>query len=267
MSKNITIRSLTPTVTRLFGLPTPESSTDVCIQGVIKAAKGLNISRIEKCLVFCPDAIGKVILEKNIGTINRIKTAAPIEVFVKSVFPTVTPVCFASMFTGLSPDEHGIKAYKRPILECETLFDILISNAIKVAIVAVRNSSIDLIFRGRDIDYYSEEYDKQVKQRTLELLTEYDFIVAYQQSYDDTLHRLGPYSEDALQALFNHVEDFAELAEGFNNDWSGFNRCIIFAPDHGAHYDAAKKKGSHGENVKEDMDLLHFFGIYKRSDI
>lgn len=163
MNKNITIRSLTPTVTRFFGLPTPKSSTDVCIQRMIKAAKELNILRIEKCLVFCPDAIGKVILEKNIGTINRIKAAAPIEVFVKSVFPPVTPVCFASMFTGLSPDEHGIKAYQRPILECETLFDILISNAIKVAIVAVRNSSIDLIFRGRDIDYYSEKYDKEVK--------------------------------------------------------------------------------------------------------
>ena len=263
----MTIRSLTPTLTRLFGLATLRPSTDACIERVMKAAKELNISRIEKCLVFCPDAIGKVSLEKNTEVIKRIRKIAPIEIPIESVFPSVTPVCFASMFTGLSPEEHGIRKYERPILKCETVFDILISNGIKVAIIAVKNSSIDIIFRGRDIAYYSEEYDEEVRQRALGLFKEYDFIVVYQQSYDDTLHKIGPYSAKAFQALFNHVRDFTELGESFNNNWSNYDRCIIFAPDHGAHYDVVKKKGTHGENIEEDMDLLHFFGIHRSSGI
>ena len=244
-------------------MPIPKSSNNACIQEVMEAAQELNILKVEKCLVFCPDAIGKVSLEKNTEVIKRIRKIAPIKIPIKSVFPSLTPICFASMFTGLSPEEHDIRRYERPILKCETVFDILISNGIKVAIIAVKNSSIDIIFRGRDIDYYSEEYDEEVKQRTLGLFTEYDFIVVYQQSYDDTLHKFGPYSAKAFHALFNHVRDFTELGESFNNDWSNYDRCIIFAPDHGAHYDVVKKKGTHGENIEEDMDLFHFFGIYR----
>ncbi|GAG28613.1 unnamed protein product, partial [marine sediment metagenome] len=71
----------------------------------------------------------------------------------------------------------------------------------------------------------------------------------------------------AFQALFNHVRDFTELGESFNSNWSNYDRCIIFAPDHGAHYDVVKKKGTHGENIEEDMDLLHFFGIYGSNNI
>lgn len=263
----MTIRSLTPTLARLFGLPTLGSSADACIERVMKASKELNISRIEKCLVFCPDAIGKVSLERNTEEIKRIRKTAPIEIPIRSVFPSVTPVCFASMFTGLSPDEHGIRRYERPILKCDTVFDLLISNGIKVAIIAVKNSSIDIIFRGRNITYYSEEYDGEVKQRALELFAEYDFIVVYQQSYDDALHESGPYSAEAFQALSNHARDFTELGDSFNDDWSSYDRCIIFAPDHGAHYDVVKKKGTHGENIEEDMDLLHFFGIYRSNAI
>ena len=263
----MTIKSIAPTLSRLFALPIPKLSNNACIEKVMEAAQELNILKVEKCLVFCPDAIGKVSLEKNTEVIKRIRKIAPIEIPIKSVFPSVTPVCFASMFTGLSPEEHGIRKYERPILKCETVFDILISNGIKVAIIAVKNSSIDIIFRGRDIAYYSEEYDEEVRQRALGLFKEYDFIVVYQQSYDDTLHKIGPYSAKAFQALFNHVRDFTELGESFNNNWSNYDRCIIFAPDHGAHYDVVKKKGTHGENIEEDMDLLHFFGIHRSSGI
>ena len=46
------------------------------------------------------------------------------------------------------------KKYDKPVLRCETIFDSLVNAGKKVAIVAVRNSSIDSIFRERTIDYY-----------------------------------------------------------------------------------------------------------------
>src|SRR5258706_14345046 len=55
--------------------------------------------------------------------------------------------------------QHGIKRYERPVLSCDTIFDALARAGKKVAIVAVRDSSIDLIFRERPIDYFSPTYD------------------------------------------------------------------------------------------------------------
>jgi hypothetical protein len=62
-------------------------------------------------------------------------------------------------FQGRRPDEHGVKKYERPVLRCETLFDALIAAGKRVAIVAVRGSSIDLLFRERPIDHHSCDYD------------------------------------------------------------------------------------------------------------
>ena len=69
-----------------------------------------------------------------------------------------------------------------------------------MAIVAVADSSIDRIFRNRNIDYFSEIYDKQVTSRTIQLIKAnvHDFIVAYHQEYDDALHRSTPESKQVF---------------------------------------------------------------------
>jgi predicted AlkP superfamily pyrophosphatase or phosphodiesterase len=169
------------------------------------------------------------------------------------------------MFTGAPPHVHGIQKYERPVLQCDTIFDALIRAGKKVAIVAVENSSIDLIFRNRELDYYSEEYDAQVTDRALELLDsgKHDFILAYHQEYDDTLHKTTPRSPEALQAMKNHIQSFDRIARAFNDSWKSYNRVILFASDHGAHIDRDTGKGTHGEDIPEDMHIQHFLGIRK----
>jgi len=116
-----------------------------------------------------------------------VERVAPIEVEMKSVLPTYTPVCFSSMFTGAQPDVHGIRKYEKPVLSCDTIFDAFARAGKKPAIVAVKNSSIDLVFRNRKIDYYSEEYDPQVEARALKLIEtdNYDFILVYHQEVQE----------------------------------------------------------------------------------
>lgn len=65
-------------------------------------------------------------------------------------------------------------------MQCETLFDTLLRARKKVAIVAVAGSSIERIFRERDLDYFAESYDHQVTDRVRGLLeaSSHDFIVA-----------------------------------------------------------------------------------------
>src|SRR6185295_19558254 len=57
----------------------------------------------------------------------------------------------------------------------------------------VENFSIDLIFRNRRIDYFTETHDEEVVERTLNLVAadHHDFIRAYQQEYDGQYARYG----------------------------------------------------------------------------
>jgi hypothetical protein len=55
------------------------------------------------------------------------------------------------------------------------------------------------------------------------------------------------------------VETFVRLWQATEEHWVGHSRALLFTPDHGAHYDAEKGKGDHGEDIPEDMDVLHFW--------
>ena len=136
----------------------------------------------------------------------------------------------------------------------------------RVAIVAVLDSSIDRIFRNRAIDYFSETYDPEVTERTLQLLEEdrHDFVLAYHQEYDDTLHRTTPRSPEAVEALKSHVDAFVRLARAAHESWSPYHRVLGFVPDHGAHVDPHTGKGTHGLDIHEDMDVRHFYGVFRQ---
>ncbi|MGE5193605.1 MAG: tyrosine-type recombinase/integrase, partial [Deltaproteobacteria bacterium] len=195
------ITDLTPTVCKLMGVPPPKTAASSNLESIGSAADRIFSGQsAEKCLIFCPDAIGAHLWSHPGLDFGKILKNAPIRLGLRSVIPPKTPVCFASMFTGAPPEVHGIRRYERPVLSCDTLFDAVLRAKKRVAIVAVRNSSIDLIFRGRALDYFSEAYDSEVLDRALQLVrdTDHDLIIVYQQEYDDTLHRTTPLSDECL---------------------------------------------------------------------
>ena len=114
--------------------------------------------------------------------------------------------------------------------------------------------------------YYSEEYDEQVNDRAIQLIKNkgLDFILVYNQEYDDSLHSTGIESPQSITAMKNHVQSFIKLFETCEVNWSGYNRAYLFAPDHGAHDDPDTGTGTHGEDIPEDMEIIHFWGIYKK---
>jgi hypothetical protein len=259
-----TIASVTGTVCQLFRIEA--GGIEPSLSPVIERAKALGLDRCERVLLYAPDAVGLPLCDAFPEALEAVAREAPTIVRVRSVVPPVTPVCFATMFTGRPPASHGIRTYERPALRCETLFDRLVSAGKRVAIVAVRDSSIDRIFRGRAIDYFSEIYDPEVTTRTLQLLEEdrHDFVLAYHQEYDDTLHRTTPGSPEAVEALRNHVHAFVQLARAAAEFWAPYPRVLGFVPDHGAHVDPHTGKGTHGLDIPEDMDVRHFYGVFPR---
>ncbi|OGV58210.1 MAG: hypothetical protein A2X49_03340 [Lentisphaerae bacterium GWF2_52_8] len=260
-----TIESFTPTLCEILGIPLPSLCNAAPLQKIIRAARtSLNGKIPQRCLLFAPDAIGTHLGRKIPGHFAKIREITPFGADLRAVLPAKTPVCFASMFTGAPPEKHGIQSYEKPVLTCDTLFDALLREGKRIAIVSVRNSSIDLIFRKRAISYFSEDYDHQVTSRAISLIEagEHDVILAYQQEYDDTLHASTPSSEKALQAAKNHFTAFMKIAQAFNEQWRKCDRLIAFIPDHGAYVAPGNGRGSHGEDITDGMELKHFYGFY-----
>ncbi len=260
------ITSVTPTICALFGIKPPRTCGEAPNASVLAyARRKLGGGKVEKALIYAPDAIGEGLYREYIREFSGVKKIAPYEVEMKSVIPTWTPVCFSSMFTGAQPAVHGITKYEKPVLSVDTLFDALAREGRSVAIVAVAGSSIDLVFRKRKIDYYTEEYDPQVEARVLDLLKskDHDLILAYHQEYDDLMHGSTPRDPKAIEAFRRHLRSFEALASAFNGKHASSNRAIAFTPDHGTHIDPATGKGTHGTDSPDDMDVCHFWGVYK----
>ncbi|MBC7714478.1 MAG: alkaline phosphatase family protein [Rhizobacter sp.] len=249
------LRSFTPALCELMGITAPELANQNSYLD-LKNKNGV----IKKALIYCPDAFGTHAFKKYPELHQEMSKHSTHEVDLLSVFPPVTPVCFASLFTGGAPQEHGIIKYAKPILKCDTLFDALLRAGKKVAIVAVKNSSIDLLFKERELDYFSMDYDPLVTAKTFELLekNEHDVIVVYHQEYDDLLHDTGLFSELAMKALEHHTDSWKMLLRQAEKSWQK-DYVVCFTPDHGGHVDLKNGMGDHGENSPEDMELKHFF--------
>ena len=255
------VGSVTSTVCELFGVPRPAD----CVAPPFSEVAAFAARRtVKKILVFAADAIGAHLVRAYPEAFEPVARHAPTSVLASAVMPSVTPVCFASMFTGAPPDIHGIRKSERPTLTCDTLFDALSRTGRRVAIVAVKNSSIDLIFRNRRIDYFSGTYDKEVVEQTLNLIAEdqHDFILAYQQEYDDKIHATAPRSPEALRAMANHVRNFDRVARAARERWATTSHAVAFVSDHGTHIDATTGRGTHGSNMADDLEVRLFWGLH-----
>ena len=257
------ITSLTPTICHLLGVEPPTVSEEPALDMVISTVEEKNLP-LEKCLIISQDAIGAHLWAAHESKLRQILPLVPLRVPLRAVFPPVTPVCFASIYSGAQPDVHGIHHYTRPVLECDTIFDALLRANKKVAIVSVVTSSIDSIFRNRAVTYFSEKDDQAVMERTLKVIQgdEYDVIVVYQADYDDNLHQTEPFSDICIESLEQHIHDFKKMTEAAHEHWKDKSHVLAFAPDHGAHIDSVTGKGDHGIDIPEDMNLFHCYGIF-----
>lgn len=257
------ICSIAPTISTLLGIDPPADAGAGPIKEVIEASGRAGEGGIEKCLVFAPDAIGTRLLGKLPAISRRLTAVAPLRVDLLSVMPPKTPVCFASMFTGALPRVHGIREYVKKPPAAESVFEMAVRSGRKTAIVAVKDSSLDTIFRHTRADHFSEASDRAVLGRTVALVEagDYDFIVAYQQEYDDLLHRMPPESSEALDAVRRHVDSLETIGRTLKSSWSANRYMLTFSPDHGAHFDPSLGTGNHGEDIPEDMEVTHFFGF------
>jgi len=221
---------------------------------------------IDRVVIYNPDAIARWLFQKYAGEFAPVLRHAQTAVEFQTVFPPVTPVCFASMYTGTKPAVHGIRKYEKPVVTTDSLFDALIRAGKKTAIVSVRGCSMSKIFLEKDMDYFIMDCDEAVCEKAVELIEKdtYDFLSVYTQDYDSLMHLTGTESEIALNAMRSQIDIFLKIAEAVDASYKKHNTLLGFCTDHGVHNNE-NGAGKHGEDIPEDRNITHFFGVKARS--
>ena len=263
------LKNIAATLCALSGVTPPVNACREPIQPVLELAEESGIAQVDRILFFSPDAIGRWLLKKYHDRFRPALEVAPLEQPLDSVYPSVTPVCYATMFSGAMPQVHGIDHYVRPPVTIDTVFDAFARADKQCAMVAVRDSSDEIIFRQRQLDVYCTESDAQAVEVTRRLIQEdrYDMIVCYQGDYDHTMHLTVPESDEALEIMECNIRQFRELADCAKACWSGHDILFTVSPDHGMHIDYQSGHGTHGSDMPYDMELTHLFGFQKRQDL
>ena len=216
----------------------------------------------DRVVLYHADAVGMYIWQKYTDLFAPVYEHTTLSIPYASTVAPVTPVAHASMYTGLLPRQHGISTYERPQLSCSTLFDVLIEQGKKVAIVCQDDSSFSRIFAGRDLDYFIVDGNaREIQKKALELIRsdKYDLISIHTYDYDYASHFNGPESAAALEQLAVEVDGFDRICKALK-EFEGKHRILYsYSPDHGQHL-VPGGTGDHCLLMAEDINVLHFLG-------
>ncbi|MBO4895158.1 MAG: hypothetical protein J5562_09635 [Clostridia bacterium] len=260
--KEICITSVKNTASEIAGIGQNPDNAPANERVLEKAREKLPGGKADKVIIYNPDAVAWWIYEKYKSDFARAREMNDITMRLRSVMPSVTPVCFGSMYSGVMPEIHGIMKYTKPVLKVETLFDVYVKAGKKAAIVSTAGDSISKIFLERDIDYFIYPTVGRVNRKALSLIKsgEYDLIVIYNGNYDSRMHAVGPEGRLALKALRKNLDFYCRMIDSIKTNLKAYNVFYGFCPDHGCHL-IDGGRGSHGLDMEEDMNVVHLYGL------
>lgn len=264
MRNSTSLDTLCASLCYALGIEKPAYAAEPAQELTAYIDERLNGKKADRIFMYNPDAIGQWVYEKYPQLCAKAKGIAEIEVPFCTATPSVTPVCFATMYTGAQPAIHGIQKYEKPVVTIDTFFDALIRAGKKPVIVANAKGTMGNIFLERDMDYYRYSSIQEINAKAAELILEdkYDVIIVHNANYDSQMHKHGPESIEALAELRVNAEIFATFNKMIGQHWKNHNTLVGFAMDHGCHeIDAGT--GSHGLDMDEDMNIMHLYKIYE----
>ena len=253
----------------IMGIEPPKHAAPANEELTAYAREKLGEEKADRIFMYNPDAIAQWIYEKYPQFFTMVTSRCELSLPMRSPMPSVTPVCFGTMYTGAQPEVHGIQKYEKPVIKIDTIFDALIRAGKKPAIIASSpRCSLANIYLERDgVDYFIMQNVEEVNAKAAELilLDKHDFILAYNGNYDSTMHKNGPEADITLGELRANARTFGMFAEMIKEHWSSHNTLIGFAMDHGCH-EIDGGCGSHGLAMPEDLNITHFYNIYKKEN-
>ena len=271
MFNEISLDAVCASLAYAMGIEAPKQAAAPAKPLVDYIDEKLQGKKADRIFMYNPDAIGQWVYEKYPHYTHEIRDCTELELPLRTVMPSVTPVCFGTMYTGAQPAVHGIQKYEKPVITIDTLFDALIRAGKKCVIISNTNCSLNHIYRDRDMDYIAVEKHMDINAETAKVILEdrYDVVICYNGNYDFWQHRFGPESPEALAELkFNSITA-ATFLRMVRDNWAGHNTLFGFAMDHGSHEIPAFEKrpgliyrGTHGNEIPEDINIVHRYQIF-----
>ena len=245
---------------RIMGVTPPSEAAEACAALTDYASEAFGGKCADRIFMYNPDAIAEWVNEKYPRLLREVHARCSLALPFCTVMPSVTPVCFGTMYTGAQPEVHGIRSYVKPVITVDSIFDAMLRAGKKCAIVSTENDSLSMIFLERAIDYFFYPTVEEVNAKAAELILrdEHDVIVVYNGNYDTVMHKFGPESVEALSELRINSEAFATFDALIGTHWQQHNALVGFAMDHGCH-EIDGGCGSHGLDMPEDLNIVHYY--------
>ncbi len=265
MENSYSLDTICGALCEIMGVTPPETANEGNPTLINYAKDRLKGKKADRVFMYNPDAIARWIYNKYPQLLKEATRYTDLCVELDSVMPSVTPVCFATMYTGTQPQVHGIRKYEKPVLTTDTIFDALIRAGKKPVIIAESKCSIAEIFLERDMDYFIYDTIEEVNAKAAQVIMEdkYDFVVVYNGNYDSLMHKWGPEGINALSELRANSEVFGLFSVLIKKYWQSHNTLVGFAMDHGCH-EIDGESGSHGLDMDEDIKITHLYEIYPK---
>ena len=263
MKNERSLDTLCAALASIIGIEPPKEAAAANPELMKYAEEKLGDKKADRIFMYNPDAIAEWIYEKYSDMLNTVTKRTELSLPMATVMPSVTPVCFGTMYTGAQPDVHGIQAYVKPVIKIDTIFDALIRSGKKPAIVSTSGDSMSKIYLERDMDYYIYDTLEEVNAKAVELIIEdkHDFIAVYNGNYDAFMHKYAPEGKESLAELRTNAKLYGMYDSLIKNVWKKHNVLVGFAMDHGCH-EIDGGAGSHGLDMDEDINIRHFYKIY-----
>ena len=263
----------TATICKAIGIA-PPAFADPAIDWVCEALTDISKEGFDRVVIHNADAVGMWLYERYPDAFTPVLKHTQITIPFLSPMPSVTPVCFGTMYTGAMPEKHGIRKYEQPVIQIDTFFDAATRAGRKVAIVSAPSASMSKIFLDKGADIYTCESETAIVAKAQQLILEdrYDILCVYTYMFDTMNHRHGPDAKETINALYDQGVFFDTIASCIERNWKQHNTLIAFAPDHGVHLapegtlntKGKPIKGNHGSDSPLDLNILHYIGVIGR---
>ena len=263
MTNPVSLDRLCAALAQAIDIPAPECAAPALPELAEYLNSVFNGQKADRIFMYNPDAIAQWIYEKYHHLVKNVTDRTDLALPFGTVMPSVTPVCFGTMYTGAQPGVHGIQKYEKPVITIDTIFDALIRAGKKPVIIATTNCSLAKIFLEREMDYFIYDSCDEANAKAAQIIMEdhYDFVVLYNGNYDSLMHKYGPESVEALAELRCNARTFSMISTMIEQFWSGHNTLLGFAMDHGCH-EIDGGCGSHGLDMDEDLNIVHRYKAY-----
>ena len=247
------MRVIAPTICDVLGVRHPKSAERLGLSKVTNSLKPT-----DRLAVIVIDALGISTWNKarsNTPTLNLLEDIN--STVIRSVMKSITPVNFATMLTGASPEVHRITDRTMP-LKVETIFDVLREKGMTSSTAARSLSSLGILISPHaDHPRIAESnLDKDVTANAISSILDGDNLLWVQLlDVDDAGHKYGPYSKESVEAVQRADSNLRKILESASSE----DYSVIVLADHGQHTDQDTGRGTHGTNIGEDLEVPLFW--------